>query len=86
MNVPGFDEPPTSLTTTATGPGVLYAGSVAVIWVADTTTTFVASTPPNVTVDGVTKPVPVIVTLVPPAVGPSAGATPSVPAMVGAAS
>jgi hypothetical protein len=47
---------------------------VAVIWVALTTTTLVAAVAPNVTVAPVAKFVPVIVTAVPPAVGPLFGA------------
>jgi hypothetical protein len=51
------------------------AGVVAVIDVLLTTTTFVAAVPPNVTVAPVAKFVPVIVTAVPPAVGPLFGDT-----------
>ena len=40
-----------------------------------TTTTFVAAVPPNVTAAPEAKPVPVIVTLVPPAVAPLFGDT-----------
>jgi hypothetical protein len=46
---------------------------VAVICVALTTTTLVAAVPPNVTVAPAAKFVPVIVTAVPPAVGPVFG-------------
>ena len=48
-------------------------GVVAVILVALTTITPVAAVPPMVTVAPVTKAVPVIVTPVPPAVGPLPG-------------
>jgi hypothetical protein len=48
---------------------------VAVIEVLLTTTTLVAAVPPNVTVAPVAKFVPVIVTPVPPAVGPLFGDT-----------
>jgi hypothetical protein len=48
---------------------------VAVIEVLLTTTTLVAAVPPNVTVAPVAKFVPVIVTAVPPAVGPLFGDT-----------
>jgi hypothetical protein len=85
VNGSGFDEPPTSVTTTLTTPGVLYAGMVAVISVPVTTVTFVAPRPPNVKVAGVTKPVPVMVTFVPPVVGPSSGTMPLTDAMLGAA-
>ena len=49
------------------------AGVVAVIDVLLTTTTLVAAVPPNVTVAPAAKFVPVIVTAVPPAVGPLFG-------------
>jgi hypothetical protein len=44
-----------------------------VIEVEETTVTDVPAVPPKLTVAPVTKPVPVIVTRVPPAVGPAAG-------------
>src|SRR6266852_638029 len=62
------------VTTTFTAPAAC-AGVVAVICVALTTTTFVAAAPPNVTVAPVAKFVPVMVTAVPPAVGPLLGLT-----------
>ena len=65
---------PTFVTVTVTAPA-LPAGVVAVIDVALTTTTFVAAALPNVTVAPVAKFVPVIVTAVPPAVGPLFGLT-----------
>ena len=49
------------------------AGDVAVIDVAELTVTAVAVSEPNITVAGDTKPVPVMVTTVPPAVGPEVG-------------
>ena len=49
---------------------------LAVIWVALVTTTFVAAVPPNVTTAPAWNPLPVIVTAVPPAVGPDEGDTP----------
>ena len=52
------------------------AGVVAVIVFASTTLIFAAATPPKVTAAPVWKSVPVIVTLVPPALEPVAGATP----------
>jgi hypothetical protein len=64
---------PLTVTVTVTAPA-LPAGVVAVIWVALTTTTLVAAVAPNVTVAPVAKFVPVIVTAVPPAVGPLFGA------------
>jgi hypothetical protein len=51
-------------------------GLVAVILVADTTTTLLACADPNLTVAPRMKPVPVMVTRVPPAAGPWAGETP----------
>ena len=65
---------PFTVTVTVTGPAV-PAGVVAVIWVALTTTTFVAAAVPKVTVAPEAKLVPVIVTAVPPAVGPPCGDT-----------
>ncbi len=67
--------PPGVVTATATGPAV-PAGVVAVICVALSTTTPVASVPPTVTLVAPVKFVPVITTLVLPAVGPALGATP----------
>ena len=57
-----------------TAPAVL-AGVVAVMVVAFTNVTFVAGVPPNVTVGVAVNPVPVIVTVVPPAAGPLLAAT-----------
>jgi hypothetical protein len=50
-------------------------GLVAVIWVPETIVTAVAGAPPIVTVAGRSNPVPVMVTLVPPAIGPVLGET-----------
>ena len=61
------------VTVTVTAP-TAWAGVVAVIEVAFTTTTLVAALPPIVAVAPVAKPVPVIVTAVPPAIGPVVGA------------
>ena len=66
--------PPELVTVTVTAPA-LPAGTVAVIVVLFTTTTFVAAAAPNVTVAPAKKFVPVIVTAVPPAVGPLFGLT-----------
>ena len=60
------------MTATFFAPAV-PAGVVAVIEVELFTPTFEAAVPPMVTVAPVTKLVPVIVTLVPPASGPEAG-------------
>ena len=60
------------MTTTLTWPGVLNE-VVAVIVVALTTITFVAAAPPTKTEAGAVKPVPRIVTDVPPTAGPVAG-------------
>jgi hypothetical protein len=65
---------PFSVTVTVTAPAV-PGGVAAVICVALPTTTFVAAAPPNVTVAPAAKFVPVIVTAVPPAVGPPFGDT-----------
>ena len=65
---------PGTYTVTVTAP-VLPAGVLAVIVVLFTTTTFVAAVPPNVTVPPVAKFVPVMVTPVPPDVGPLLGET-----------
>jgi hypothetical protein len=62
------------VTVTVTAPAV-PAGVVAVIVVAFVTTTFVAASPPNVTVAPAAKFVPVIVTAVPPSVDPLLGLT-----------
>ena len=60
------------MTVTLTVP--LPAGLVAVIWVSLSTETLLAATPPNETlVEPTTKPVPLIVTVVPPAAGPLVG-------------
>ena len=61
------------VTTTFTAPAAC-AGVVAVIDVLLTTVTLVAAVPPSVTVAPARKPVPVIVTGVPPAVVPDGGA------------
>lgn len=53
-----------------------WAGVVAVICVAESTVNELASVPPKVTVLAPVNPVPVIVTVVPPAVVPEAGAIP----------
>jgi hypothetical protein len=65
---------PFRVTVTVTAPAV-PAGAVAVIDVLLTTTTLVAAVLPNVTVAPDAKLVPVIVTAVPPAVGPVFGLT-----------
>ena len=62
------------VTVTFTVPGC-PAGETAVIEVDDTTVTFVAGTVPKSTVAPVPKLVPVMVTLVPPAVDPTFGLT-----------
>jgi hypothetical protein len=65
---------PLTVTVTVTAPAA-PAGVVAVICVLLTTTTLVAAAAPNVTVAPDTKFVPVIVTAVPPVVGPLLGDT-----------
>jgi hypothetical protein len=66
--------PPELVTVTVTAPAA-SAGVVAVIVVLLTTVTFVAAIEPNVTVAPEAKLVPVIVTAVPPVVGPPFGLT-----------
>ena len=71
--------PPGPVTVTSTVPPTrweLPAGDVAVIDVAETTLTPVAALPPNDTVSPDAKPVPVIVTTVPPDTVPETGVTP----------
>lgn len=63
---------PLTVTFTVTVPAA-FAGVVAVICVLLVTTTFVAAAVPNVTVAPDAKFVPLIVTAVPPAVGPLFG-------------
>ena len=58
------------VTRTSTWPGAMVAGDVAVIDVAELTTTPVAAVDPNVTVELTVKKVPVMVTDVPPPDGP----------------
>ena len=65
-----------SVTVTSTGPAVCAAGEVAVIDVEPFTVTLVADFPPKLTVAVAVKFVPLIVTVVPPAVDPVAGVTP----------
>jgi hypothetical protein len=62
------------VTVTVTAPAA-WEGVVAVIVVLLTTVTPVAGLPPMLTVAPAAKFVPVIVTAVPPVVGPDAGAT-----------
>jgi len=65
--------PPSVVTLTLTVP--VPAGDVAVIWVAEMTMNDVAAVAPKVTAVAPVKFVPVIVTDVPPAVGPAVGET-----------
>ena len=67
------------VTATFTAPAA-WAGVVAEILVALFTVKLVAGVPPNVTAEAPVKPVPVIVTLVPPEALPDAG---EIPAIVG---
>jgi len=64
--------PPGVVTVTVTVPAT-PVGEVAVIEVAETTTTFVAELAPNFTAVAPVKSVPVMVTEVPPAAGPLVG-------------
>ena len=65
--------PPGVVTVTSTVPATL-GGEVAVIWVAESTGELVAGVAPKSTAVAPVKPVPVMVTVVPPAVGPEPGA------------
>ena len=67
-----LDVPPGAVTLISTIPAE-PAGTVAVIWVALFTVKLVAATVPKVTADALVKPVPVIVTEVPPPVAPLEG-------------
>jgi len=67
---------PSGFVTTMSAVPAACAGVVAVIEVAVATATPVAGAPPIETVAPAVKPVPVIVTLSPPAVGPEPGAIP----------
>ena len=67
--------PPAVVTTTSTAPAAC-AGVVTVIDVAEFTVTPVAGVPPKVTDVAPVRFVPVIVTVVPPAVGPALGESP----------
>ena len=66
--------PPSVVTLTVTDPAP--AGEVAVICVAELTVKLVAAVAPNLTAVAPVKLVPVMTTLVPPAVGPDVGASP----------
>lgn len=66
--------PPGEVTVTSTVPAV-PAGDVALIEVAELTTTPVAAVGPKATVESEVKPVPVMVTEVPPPGGPAVGLT-----------
>ena len=64
--------PPGVTTVTSTTPAA-PAGLVAVIWVSELTVKLLAATVPKSTAVAPVKPVPVIVTVVPPAAGPPWG-------------
>ena len=66
--------PPAVVTVTSTVPAP--AGEVAVMEVALFTVKLVAAVAPNFTAVAAVKPVPVMLTIVPPAVGPLVGAMP----------
>jgi hypothetical protein len=69
------DVPPGVVTVTSTGPAAEPAGLVTVIWVALLTVNVPAAVAPNLTEVAPVKFVPVIVTIVPPAIGPRFGVT-----------
>ena len=81
MNVPALLAPPAVVTTTETLPAVAPAGTVTASWVG-LSTVGVALAPPNDTAVAVLKLVPVMISAVPPASGPSLGVS---VAMLGAA-
>jgi len=64
--------PPAVVTAMYTAP-VACGGATAVIWVEETTLKLVAASVPNATFVAPVNPVPVIVTVVPPVVGPDVG-------------
>ncbi len=68
--------PPAVVTVTSTV-AAACAGDVAVIWVSETTVKVVAAVEPKSTAVAPVKPVPVMVTEVPPAAGPGARVRPS---------
>src|SRR5690606_10046340 len=72
VNSPGCESPLGEVITTSAGPAV-PAGVVTVIWVSESTVNDVPAVPSNVTPVAPVNPVPVIVTTVPPVVGPSVG-------------
>src|SRR5262252_5840130 len=69
------DVPAGVVTVMSTDWPAVPAGSVAVIWVGETTWKVVAGVLPNITLVAPVKLVPVIVTVAPPAAGPLAGDT-----------
>ncbi len=71
---PGAEGPAGVVTTTSTAPGA-WPGVVTVIVVSSTTVTFAPGVPPKVTPVAPVKPLPVMVTAVPPVSGPLAGVT-----------
>jgi hypothetical protein len=62
------------VTVTSTVPAP--AGLVAVIWVSESTVIAAALAPPKLTLVGPMKPLPVMITVMPPAALPVAGETP----------
>jgi len=66
---------PTGVVTKTLAAPAMLAGVVAVMVFELTTITLVAAVPPMVTDAGLVKPAPVMVIIVPPAVGPLAGRT-----------
>ena len=67
--------PPGAATVTSTGPTLVAAGLVAVIWLSLFTVNADAGMDPKSTSVAPVKPEPVMVTLVPPASGPLVGLT-----------
>jgi hypothetical protein len=76
------DAPAGVVTVTSTTP--LPAGATALIHVAEVTVKLLAAAPPKATAVAPVKPVPLIVTVVPPAAGPPVGLSPVTVGAVGA--
>ena len=64
---------PAGVVTAMAWVAAAWAGETALIWVEETTLKLVAATPPKSTLVAPVKPVPVMVTVVPPVVGPEVG-------------
>ena len=76
VELPVADVPPGVVTVRLKVPGAADAGDLTVICVPESTVNDVAALDPNLTAVAPVKPVPVIVTEVPPASGPAVGLMP----------